>query len=135
MKRSLTATALGVPVGLALLLSPLISCGCLEPWQELLTRMGAENPHLTTNLNATALDEAAKRKYLGKPIKVLLENTTSSNSECLKNDAYVFDCTFWVTKGILRETGFRVTATSGPEDEVKTIAVGSVSRYFRSWRP
>ena len=135
MKRSLTATVVGIPVGLALLTSPLISCGCLEPWQEILGIMGAENPHLTTNLNATALDAAAKRKYLGKPTKSLLDNTNSSPSECLKNEAFVFDCTFWVTKGLVRETGFRVTATSGPEDEVKTIEVVPISRYFRSWRP
>jgi hypothetical protein len=97
--------------------------------------MGTDSPFSTRNLNSTALDAAAKRKYLGQPAKRLVEIQSIAQAECSNTPAYSFDCTLWVSKGILRETGFRFVATTGPEEEVKTIEVSSESRYFGKWRP
>jgi hypothetical protein len=134
VKRRVIATLVAIPTTVVLLISPLVACGCLEPWQELLADMGAESPFSKTNLNAKALDLAAKKKYLGQPIGILIEIKTRASIQCADNVAYVFDCTYWISRGVVRETGFRVVATAGPRDEIKTIQVAPESRYFGRWR-
>jgi hypothetical protein len=134
-KRSIIATVVAIPTGLVLLASPLVACGCLEPWQELLGHLGAASPFSKETLHPGALDSAAKRKFLGQPLKKLVEIRPSESTNCASTPAFAFDCTFWISRGPIRETGFRVVATAGPKDEVKTIQVLSESRYFGTWRP
>lgn len=133
MKRTATLGALGsVAIGLLLFWTPLISCGCLEPWQSFLAASGVTDWQDRESLNESVIEKAARPRYVGKPIAeldALLQDGTIP-SQCRQHSLNDFDCDFWLMDGLTRQSGFEVKAEAGSSGIVTTISVKRVHRLF-----
>lgn len=133
MTRSAIFGAIGsATVAVALFFTPLISCGCLEPWHSFLAAAGVNDWQDRSNLTESVIEKAVRTRYIGQPISEMAQllQDKSVPTSCRMQAPHTFDCDFWLMAGIAQSAGFQIKAVSAANGSVTAVSVSRARSLF-----